>query len=60
MVALSPYYTIKNHPCQGVVVGLGGGLNGQSRHPAPQHPLVMLSEVLSDNFNTFFFMSNDI
>jgi hypothetical protein len=31
MVAWSLYYTIKNHPCQGVVVGLGGG----QRHCVP-------------------------
>ena len=41
-------------------MGLGDGLNGQSGHPAPQHPLDMVSEVFIDNFDTFFFMSNDI
>jgi hypothetical protein len=54
------YYIIKKHPCQGVLDGLGGGLNGQSGHPAPQHPLERFSEVLTDNFDTFFFMSDDI
>ena len=39
---------------------LGGGLNGQSGHPAPQHPLERSTKVFIDNFNTFFFMSNDI
>ena len=39
---------------------LGGGLNGQSGHPAPQHPLFVITKVLTDNFDTFFFMSNDI
>ena len=39
---------------------LEGGLNGQSGHPAPQHPLLMFTKVLTDNFDTFFFMSDDI
>ena len=38
---------------------LGGGLNGQSGHPAPQHPL-RITEVFSNNGDTFFFMGNDV
>jgi hypothetical protein len=39
---------------------LEGGLNGQSGHPAPQHPLERFGKMLTNNFDTFFFMSNDI
>ena len=39
---------------------LGGGLNGQSGHPAPQHPLLMITKVILNNLNTLIFMSNDI
>ena len=52
MGVLTPPYYITNYL-------LCLGLNGQSGHPDPQHPLVV-AEVPINNFETFFFMSNDI